>query len=143
MHCLTSADKFYSSTKNDCVPCPFHSFLNHTGDDTCFCNAGYSQTGFGLSLNCTLCALGESSLPGDYNCTACPADSFASAVTHMCELCPINFYSSSSGQTECNSCPAGRATVSVGSTSSGRCISPVPNFTLGFFALFLVVVIFS
>jgi hypothetical protein len=143
MNCLVSEDKFYSSTKDDCIQCPTSSFLNRTGDETCYCNAGFSQSGFGLALNCTLCTLGKVSLPGDHNCTDCPAGSFADAITHHCVLCPVNFYSSSRGQTQCRSCPVGRATVLVGSTSPSQCISPVPNFTVGFFALFLVVVIFS
>jgi hypothetical protein len=58
-------------------------------------------------------------------------------------LCPASFYSSRAGQTQCTPCPAGRATATLGSTSLEQCISPIPNFTLGFFALFLVIVIFS
>jgi hypothetical protein len=143
MHCLASERKFYSFAENSCIPCPLHSFLNHTGDDTCYCNAGYSQTDFGLHLNCTLCPLGEVSIPGDHNCTECSAGTFADPLTHSCSFCPVNFFSGSTGQTDCRPCPAGRTTVSVGSTSVNQCISPVPNFTLGFFALFLVVVIFS
>jgi hypothetical protein len=143
MNCLASENKFFSSTKDDCVQCPFHSFLNHTGDETCYCNAGYYQTGFGLSLNCTLCPPGEVSLPGDRNCTQCPRGSFGHPLSHVCELCPVSFYASSSSQTQCQPCPAGRATATTGATSMEQCISPVPNFSLGFIALFVVVVIFS
>jgi ABC-type multidrug transport system fused ATPase/permease subunit len=144
MNCLASEDKFYSSIKDDCIPCPYHSFLNQTGDETCYCNAGYSQTGFGLSLNCTLCPPGEMSLSGSRNCTECPTGSFADTIlTHTCVLCPVSFYSSSRGQTQCHACPAGRSTAVLGAISALQCVSPIPNFTLGFFALFFVVVIFS
>jgi hypothetical protein len=136
-------NKFYSSATDDCVPCPVHSFLNHTGDDTCYCSGGYSQVGIGLTINCTICSAGEVSFPGSANCTQCQSGFFANAGTNTCELCPLNFYSSGSGQTQCTPCPAGRATATLGSTTLDQCISPIPNFTLGFFALFLVIVIFS
>jgi hypothetical protein len=143
MHCTVANNTFYSSFVDDCVKCPLHSFLNHTGEETCYCNGGFYQGGVGLSLNCTSCPLGATALPGDFNCTQCPAGSFADALSHTCEFCPVNFYSSSPGQTNCQPCPAGRTTVTVGSSSLGQCVSPIPNFTLGFVALFIVVVVFS
>jgi hypothetical protein len=143
MHCTVSDNTFYSPSRDDCVACPRHSFLNHTGDDTCYCSGGYSQVGRGHTLNCTVCSSGEVSLPGSANCTQCLSGFFANSKSNICELCPLSFYSSSSGQSQCTPCPAGRATATLGSTSVDQCISPVPNFTLGFFALFLVVVIFS
>jgi hypothetical protein len=143
LHCTIEDNSFYSYQMDDCVKCPLNSFLNHTGDETCYCNAGYSRVGLGLNLNCTLCPLGTVSAPANQNCTECPAGSFADATIHTCELCPVNFYSSSGGQTQCYACPAGRATVTLGSTSIQQCVSPVPNFTLGFLALFVVVGIFS
>jgi hypothetical protein len=142
-HCTATDNKFYSSIRDDCVPCPLHSFLNHTGDDTCYCSGGYSQVGLGLTVNCTVCSAGEVSFPGSSNCTQCQSGFFANAETNRCELCPVSFYSRDSGQTQCTPCPAGRATATLGSTSIDQCISPIPNFTLGFLALFLVVVIFS
>jgi hypothetical protein len=142
MHCTVSNNTFYSPIRDDCVKCPLHSFLNHTGDETCHCKGGYSQVGIGLTVNCMVCATGEVSLPGSSNCTQCFRGFFANSETNTCELCPFNFYSSSPGQSQCTQCPAGRATAILGSTSPDQCISPVPNFTLGFFALFLVVMIF-
>jgi hypothetical protein len=142
-HCTVTDNKFYSPIRDDCVPCPPHSFLNHTGDDTCYCNGGYSQVGLGLTVNCTLCSAGEVSFPGSSNCTQCQSGFFANSETNTCELCQVSFYSSGAGQTQCTPCPAGRATATLGSTSMDQCISPIPNFTLGFFALFLVIVIFS
>jgi hypothetical protein len=142
-HCTVTDNKFYSPIRDDCVPCPLHSFLNHTGDDTCYCSGGYSQVGIGLTVNCTICSAGEVSFPGSTNCTQCQSGFFANSETNTCELCPMSFYSSDAGQTQCTSCPAGRATATLGSTSVNQCISPIPNFTLGFFALFLVIVIFS
>jgi hypothetical protein len=142
-HCTVTDNIFYSPIRDDCVPCPLHSFLNHTGDDTCYCSGGYSQVGIGLTLNCTLCPTGEVSFPGSSNCTQCQSGFFANSESNTCELCPFNFYSNAAGQTQCTPCPAGRATATLGSTSLEQCISPIPNFTLGFFALFLVIVIFS
>jgi sugar lactone lactonase YvrE len=142
-HCTVTDNKFYSPIRDDCVPCPLHSFLNHTGDDTCYCNGGYSQVGLGLTVNCTICSAGEVSFPGSANCTQCQSGFFANSESNTCELCPFNFYSSASGQTQCTPCPAGRNTATLGSTRVDQCISPIPNFTLGFFALFLVIVIFS
>jgi hypothetical protein len=143
LHCTVADNKFYSPIRDDCVPCPLHSFLNRTGDDTCYCNGGYSQVGRDLSLNCTVCSLGDVSFPGSANCTQCQSGTFANSETNICEPCGLSFYSSAPGQIQCTHCPAGRATATLGSTSLEQCISPVPNFTLGFFALFLVVVIFS
>jgi hypothetical protein len=142
-HCTVTDNKFYSSIRDDCVSCPVHSFLNHTGDDTCYCSGGYSQVGKGLTVNCTACSPGEVSLPGSSNCTQCLSGFFANSETNTCELCPVSSYTSDSGQTRCTPCPAGRATATLGSTRVDQCISPIPNFTLGFFALFLVIVIFS
>jgi hypothetical protein len=142
-HCTVTDNKFYSPATDDCVPCPHHSFLNHTGDDTCYCRGGYSQVGKGLTVNCTVCSAGEVSLPGTSNCTQCLSGFFANSETNTCELCALSFYSSDSGQTQCTPCPAGRATATLGSTNLEQCISPVPNFTLGSLALFFVVVIFS
>jgi hypothetical protein len=142
-HCTVTDNKFYSPIRDDCVLCPLHSFLNRTGDDTCYCRGGYSQIGRALTVNCTVCSPGEVSFPGSSNCTQCQSGFFANAETNTCELCPANFYSSDSGQTQCTPCPAGRATATLGSTRLDQCISPIPNFTLGFFALFLVIVIFS
>jgi hypothetical protein len=142
-HCTVVDNKFYSSIRDDCVPCPLHSFLNHTGDDTCYCNGGYSQVGVALSLNCTVCSPGHVSFPGSRSCIKCISGFFANSETNSCELCALSFYSSDSGQTQCTPCPAGRATAVLGSTSLDQCISPIPNFTLGSLALFLVVVIFS
>jgi hypothetical protein len=142
-HCTVADNKFYSPATDDCVACPVHSFLNHTGDDTCSCSGGYSQVGRGLTVNCTVCSPGEVSFPGSANCTQCQSGSFANAESNTCELCPLSFYSRDSGQTQCTPCPGGRATATLGSTSLDQCISPIPNFTLGFFALFLVIVIFS
>jgi hypothetical protein len=142
-HCTVTDNKFYSPIRDDCVPCPLHSFLNHTGDDTCYCNGGYYQAGVALSLNCTVCSPGQVSLPGSSRCTQCQSGFFANSQTNICELCPLSFYSSDSGQTRCTPCPAGRATATLGSTNVDQCISLVPNFSLGFFALFLVIVIFS
>jgi hypothetical protein len=143
LHCTVADNKFYSPIRDDCVPCPLNSFLNRTGDDTCYCNGGYSQVGRDLILNCTICSPGDVSLPGSANCTQCLSGTFANSETHICEPCGLSFYSSAPGQIQCTHCPAGRATATLGSTSLEQCISPVPNFTLGFFALFLVVVIFS
>jgi hypothetical protein len=143
MHCTVSDNTFYSPSRDDCVACPRHSFLNHTGDDTCYCSGGYSQVGRRHTLNCTACSSGEVSLPGSANCTQCLSGFFANSKSNLCELCPLSFYSSSSGQSQCTPCPAGRATATLGSTTVDQCISPVPNFTLGFLALFLVIVIFS
>jgi hypothetical protein len=143
MHCTVADNKFYSPFRDDCVKCPIHSFLKNTGDDTCYCNGGYSQVGTDLSLNCTICAPGTVSLPGSSNCTLCLSGTFANSQTNTCELCRFSFYSSDSGQTEYTPCPPGRPTTTLGSTSLEQCVSPIPNFTLGFFALFLVLVIFS
>jgi hypothetical protein len=142
-HCTVTDNKFYSPIRDDCVPCPLHSFLNHTGDDTCYCSGGYSQVGIGLTVNCTVCSAGEVSFPGSANCTQCQSGFFANSESNSCQLCPFNFYSSNSGLTQCTPCPAGRNTATLGSTRVDQCISPIPNFTLGFFALFLVVMIFS
>jgi hypothetical protein len=142
-HCTVTDNKFYSPIRDDCIPCPLHSFLNHTGGDTCYCSGGYSQVGIGLTVNCTACSPGEVSFPGSSNCTQCQSGFFASSETNSCELCPVNFYSSDSSQIQCTPCPAGRATANLGSTTLEQCISPVPNFTLGFFSLFLVIMIFS
>jgi hypothetical protein len=142
-HCTVTDNKFYSSIRDDCVACPVHSFLNHTGDDTCYCSGGYSQVGRAVTVNCTVCSPGEVSFPGSSNCTQCQSGFFANAETNTCELCPVSFYSRDSGQTRCTPCPAGRATATLGSTNVDQCISPVPNFTLGFLSLFLVVMIFS
>jgi hypothetical protein len=58
-HCTVTDNKFYSPIRDDCVPCAPHSFLNHTGDDTCYCSGGYSQVGIGLTVNCTICSQGR------------------------------------------------------------------------------------
>jgi hypothetical protein len=142
-HCTVTDNKFYSPIRDSCVVCPLHSFLNHTGDDTCYCSGGYSQIGKGLTVNCTACSAGEVSFPGSANCTQCQSGFFSSFQSNVCSLCPLNFYSRDSGQTQCTACPAGRSTATLGSASVDQCVSPIPNFTLGFFALFLVVVIFS
>jgi hypothetical protein len=141
IHCTNN--RFYSFFENRCIACPLNSFLNQTGDDSCLCIAGFAQSGFGLALNCTMCPLGEVSLAGAQNCTKCPLGLYAMATTSTCELCPIGFYSNSLGQSQCHVCPAGRTTGTLGSIASSQCISPVPNFTLGFFALFIVVGVFS
>jgi hypothetical protein len=143
LHCIVANSTFYSSIRDDCVKCPVHSFLNHSGEETCFCNAGYSQTGYGLTLNCTKCTTGEVSSPGNGNCTQCLSGFFANIASQTCDLCPISFYSTSPGQIRCYSCPAGTVTATLGSTSVEQCISPVPNFTLGFLSLFIVVAICS
>ena len=50
----------------------------------------------------------------------CGAGTFASGG--VCVQCPKGTYQSSSGQTFCNSCNAGKSTISVGSSSESSCI---------------------
>jgi hypothetical protein len=142
MHCLRENNTFYAPSENRCVKCPPQSFTNRTGDESCLCVTGYFATGFGLSLTCHLCDPGQTAQPGG-NCTLCELGYSGNPETHACEICSLSFYSSSRGQAQCTPCPAGQTTAGLGSTSIGQCVSPVPNFTMGFFALFVVVTIFS
>jgi hypothetical protein len=148
MHCFNQT--YYSFIDNDCLDCPVNSFNNITGASFCMCNGGYYEANNSSVINpklldCQTCSPGEFSLPGAVqNCTLCPLGSFSKNYgSKHCEKCPLNFYNSNEGQFACKPCPNGRSTAVLGAISASQCISPIPNFTLGFFALFLVVIVFS
>jgi hypothetical protein len=147
VHCLNQT--YYSFSDNDCLDCPINSFNNATGASYCICNAGYYGTNNNSVvnpnlLNCQACFPGEFSDHGAKTCSLCPTGSFSEKYgSKNCDYCPLNFYNSKEGQSACATCPNGRTTSFIGAISSSQCVSPLPNFTLGFLALFIVVVIFS
>jgi hypothetical protein len=146
-HCFNQS--YYSFSDNDCLDCPINSFNNFTGASYCICKEGYHSTKNSSIhdpklLDCQSCLPGEFSEPGAIICSLCPTGSFSEKDSSKnCDYCPLNLYNSKEGQSACATCPNGRTTSFVGATSSSQCVSPLPNFTMGFFALFLVVVIFS
>jgi Tyrosine-protein kinase ephrin type A/B receptor-like len=81
-----------------------------------------------------------------YQCLLCPLGSFAYPDGQaQCTLCPLASYADSTGSSSpsCSSCPYGRTTAALGSTSSNQCISPVPNLVLGFFSVTSASVVYA
>jgi hypothetical protein len=146
-HCFNQT--YYSFTANDCLDCPTNSFNNMTGATFCICKDGYhSASNHSVVdpniLDCQSCLPGEFSGPGAETCSFCTTGSFSKNYgSKNCEFCPLNFYNAQEGQPACLACPSGRTTSFTGAISASQCVSPIPNFTMGFFALFMVMVIFS
>jgi hypothetical protein len=146
-HCFNQT--YYSFTAHDCLDCPTNSFNNVTGASFCICQDGYHSTSNHSVVDpkilvCQSCLPGEFSGPGAKTCSLCATGSFSKNYgSKNCEFCPLNFYSAQVGQSACSACPSGRTTSLAGATSASQCVSPIPNFTMGFFALFMVMVIFS
>lgn len=134
---------YYSFEHNRCKECPAFSSSIEKGQISCACNGGYGATGFRDTLICDICGAGSASANQAGNCTSCPAGSFSVEGASECTTCPQGTYNSLVHQSHCVHCGVGLTTPSVGSISSAQCISPVPSFTLGFFALGFVAVVFG
>ena len=74
--CTACATNTFTTTygASSCSSCPSGSTTQgKTGQTTCVCSAGYSQTGSGTTLSCTPCTSGStySNTPGTSQCTPC------------------------------------------------------------------------
>lgn len=113
------------------------------------------------SLQCTVCAAGTfAAVNGTRACLLCPLGTYAptneSTACLQCpigsecpregvvapELCAVATYADTEGQAQCTDCPPGQATQGGGSVSLLSCVSPIPNFTMGFVALGMVIFLF-
>eukprot|EP01036_Dinobryon_divergens_P033281 gene33281-43034_t len=150
---------YYVPANNTCLPCPANSKYFRTNRLTCGCNPGYSQLGFAGAMHCVLCAAGKYASNYSTSCLPCPpgyftattdsgtpqpcAVGYSAAVSGStsCSPCPIGSYSALVGQATCSVCSDGRITPALASISEDFCLSPVPNFSMGFTALILVLLI--
>jgi hypothetical protein len=142
-HCKNGT--YYSAADDSCFDCPLNSFSNSFGKSSCECSAGYfSSSTFGISLVCTICPKGQFSSSASATCSSCSIGTFSLAgQANACTKCPLRTYNPLIEQSECLSCPAGRITSAAGSAALSDCVSPIPNFTIGFFSLFFAVILFS
>ena len=126
---------------------------------TCGCNPGYSQSGFAGTLRCTLCPAGQYATNYSKTCLSCPPGFFSKVAgsgiftpcpegyyapttgSTDCLPCPIGFFNPQPGQPFCEACSGGQITPGVASINEVFCLSPLPNFTMGFIALALVMLI--
>jgi hypothetical protein len=131
-----------------CQNCSAGTYTNSTGFSICAtCGIGtYSLSGF---TTCTFCPLGKySNSSGQSSCVQCPTGySTLTPGAIWCPVCEQGFYMSngscmtcptgkfsSVGQSECNTCSAGRYTESLGNTTSCQDCDPgkfqsVPGLT--------------
>jgi hypothetical protein len=96
------------------------------GSLSCTCNAGYTETGFGISLRCQPCPAGYyTATVGAANCSICPAGSYApSEGSATCSMCRAGYVSPVDGSSSCSPCDPGYFSSSVGSTA---CVSAPPR----------------
>lgn len=112
-----AADTFANSPAGGasaCITCPAHSH-SPTSATSCTCEAGYSQSGSGTSLSCTVCKGGYfSPTPGSTSCQLCPTNTHSQEASTSCSNCP-SFSSSAAGSSTCT-CYAGYAQSGIGKT---------------------------
>lgn len=82
---------------SSCVPCPSNSTSPGGLSSTCTCNGGYTQSGSGSSLLCSLCSAGTYSTAGSVSCTKCSAGTYSTAGSQMCTRCSAGTYLTSEG----------------------------------------------
>ena len=156
-----SHSTYYQPANNSCLQCPLNSRYYPQNRRTCGCNPGYSQSGFAGTLRCKLCSGGTYATNYSTVCIACPPGSFSAMAgsggfqpcpigyyasesgSTSCTPCPVGFYSSLLGQVSCIACSGGQITPSLASISAEFCLSPLPNFSMGFVALALAIFIVS
>lgn len=133
--CTPCGPGFESTDRISCNQCPIGFISTNTTNVACSqCPLGkYSDP---TNTQCIDCDAGTISNAPSSTCTLCPIGSFASLTGQTnCTLCPISFYAEGLGTVNCDSCPPGLITPFLGSTVATACLSPVPNFTFGIFAL--------
>ena len=69
----------------------------------------------------------------------CPLGySAAVSGSTSCSPCAVGSYSALLDQASYTACSGGRITPAIGTITGDSCLSPVPNFSIGFLALFFV-----
>ena len=111
------------------------------------CSAGYYRNIYGV---CEICPPGSYSLQETtqneaYSCTLCPPGSYTAVPgSGGCVLCPLSTYGpegNSTSETGCLQCPSGRTTPFEGAAFESDCLTPAPNFIMGFIGLAVAIVI--
>eukprot|EP01034_Spumella_vulgaris_P024040 gene24040-30337_t len=158
--CTTcAAGRFSTAGASVCSTCPAGQYSAANSETCSMCTAGSASVAG--SDQCTACTAGQYSLAGapvclscaagtvsatdsSTSCAVCPAGQFATGTEQtVCSNCPIGQYSAQEKSGTCTSCQSGFTTPSVGTALAGSCVSPIPNFTIGFIALGVVVGMFA
>jgi hypothetical protein len=129
---------FFVSKENSCKTCIKFSHTARIGSLSCQCNDGFSASGFGLTLRCSICEAGKFAFNSPTNCSLCQAGKYNQFTgASNCTSCPIGTYSlqgmtaplsckagtftADTNQANCTFCPPGTYSQSEGSTVCTPC----------------------
>ena len=121
-----------------CKQCAAGNYCPTAGSSAALlCVAGTYQAASGQA-SCIQCDAGNYCAAESIAQSPCAAGSYSSDPSVACALCPPSTYSDIAGASVCTTCPSGRTTPGPGTISQDACLSPIPNFAMGYVCLGVV-----